>query len=354
MSSRKRVLIILTIISCAFIIVAIGTTFYILHLLFSSPEPTGTYEEIEFEVEQGERLDSIADRLHRQGLLIDPSALKLTTFLRGGSRNIKAGVHKLRKDWSAWKIYEQLQISPKAKYHKLVIPEGLDSFEIAGRIEDSGIGSAEEFLRKIRNPGSIHNVCPEAKSMEGFLFPDTYHVPANSDIDDVLEMMLQRFSSIATEELREEFSSEGLTLFQGIILASMIAREAGNAEEMPLISSVFHNRLRIGMKLDCDPTFIYARKLNGTWDGQVRGEDRELDSEYNTYRGGGLPPGPIGNPGTDALMAAARPAETNYLYFVAKSGNAKDGHYFSSNSAEHNRARELYRKKLREAQNDGR
>jgi len=334
----------------AFVLIAavVSAFFYIRFLLYTPPQPPEQGEEQEFEILKGETLDSIAKRLFQEGLLRDPAALKLAVFFGGGAAGIKAGTHHLRTDQNAWEIYEAIQVSPVARYIRIVLPEGLDSFEIAGRLETAGICSAEEFLAAARSVVQIADIAPGAESLEGYLFPDTYHVPVGASATDVINMMLRRFRVEADNELREKFKEVGLSLNEGVILASLIAKEAGNPDEMPLISSVFHNRLRIGMKLDCDATFIYARKLAGDWDGVVRIADRQFESPYNTYLHGGLPPAPIGNPGSDALFAAASPAESDYLYFVAKGPDTADGHRFSKTMREHLQAVREYQQRLRD------
>lgn len=319
---------------------------YCHQMLYVPVKPVGSGEEVEFRIERGEKLDSIAARLHQAGLLRDPAALKLAAFFGGGGRGVKAGRHRLRTDHNAWQIFELIQQSPLADFVRLVVPEGFDSFEIALRIAEAGICSEEEFLAAVFDDAPIADLAPGAASLEGYLFPDTYHVPVGAGAGEVVRMMLKRFREAADSELRGRLEAAGFSLHEGVILASLIAREAGNAGEMPLISSVFHNRLRVGMKLDCDPTFVYARKLAGDWDGVVLAVDRQIDSPYNTYLIGGLPPGPIGSPGREALIAVADPAESDYLYFVAKGPDTSLGHYFSRTTAEHLRAVAKYRREV--------
>jgi UPF0755 protein len=328
----------------------------ILYLLFVPVQGEGEGAAVKFEVAPGERLDSIAARLHKEGLLHDPLALKLAGFFGGGSERIKAGKHELPRGVSAWDIFHRLQISPKGEFFKVTIPEGADIFQIAEIVGALGLSDPTDFMEIAGDPAPVADLFPEAVSLEGFFYPDTYHLPVGAGSRELVEKMLGRFREVVAEHgLEEEFNAVGLNLLDGVILASLIAKEAGNSEEMPLISSVFHNRMKIGMKLDCDPTFIYARKLVGNWDGKVGSEDTLIDSPYNTYVHGGLPPAPIGNPGLAAFLAAAKPAETEkvLLYFVAKSADPKDGHVFSATPAEHERNRREYFKKRKEARQGG-
>lgn len=345
MARRKRkwpVIVALVIL----VVVPVATGAAILHLLFSPTEMPDEGLETDFEVKQGERLDSIAERLHEEGLILDPLALKLAGFFGGGSKDIKAGKHILRFGVNAWEIYQLLKVSPKSEFIVITIPEGRDIFQIANILEKIGFGNRDDFLKIVHDPTPVKDILPEATSLEGFLYPDTYYLDPDCETADLVDKMLARCREILESEgLEKQFKEHGLELREGIVLASMIAKEAGNKEEMPIISSVFHNRLGIGMKLDCDPTFIYARKLDGSWDGKVRRSDRKFPSPYNTYINGGLPPGPVGNPGLASLRAAANPAvtEEKYLYFVAKNKkNAKEGHYFSATHKEHLRKSEKY------------
>lgn len=320
---------------------------YLRHLLYD-PAPAGN-GTVKFTVEKGEKLDSISRRLHEAGLLVDITSLKVAIFLSGGANKVKAGAHDIPYGRTAWELLDILSESPPREFRVLTIPEGWDMFEIAREVEDVGLGRAEDFLSATRDAGAIRDLAANAVNLEGYLFPDTYHVPVDAEMSEIVAMMLERSRAMLDANLLAEFAAAGLDPDDGVILASLIAKEAGNEEEMPLIASVFHNRLRIGMKLDCDPTFIYASKLAREWDGRIDERDSGRDSLYNTYRYRGLPPGPIGNPGQAALLAAARPAETKYIYFVAKSADRTEGHLFSETYSGHLRNIRIYRAAKREA-----
>ena len=340
---KKSIRTSLFLLGAVFIISAVIAG-YLYYLLYNPvPKIAGT-ATISFEVQRGERLESISHRLHQQGLLSDPAALKLASFLGGGSTNIKAGTHHLETGLNAWQVFEALKKSPLKEHLIITVPEGKDIFDIADILRSSGKFDPDRFLAIARDPSKIQAISPQAETLEGFLFPDTYHVPIDATEADLVEMMLKRSFDYLDEELAAKFEAHGLTLVQGITLASLVAKEAGNVEEMRDLSSVFHNRLKMGMKLDCDPTFIYAAKLEGTWDKKIHQSDIHRDSPYNTYKIKGLPPGPISNPGEAAIMAAAEPSETKYLYFVAKSVNQSEGHYFNESYSEHLRDAARFRK----------
>jgi UPF0755 protein len=194
----------------------------------------------------------------------------------------------------------------------------------------------------------IADLDPQATSLEGYIFPDTYIVPKRATNAEILAEAVARFRRAWTPELRQQAEARRLTLRQVVTLASMIEKEAADDAERPLVASVFHNRLRKGMRLECDPTFIYAAKLNGTWDDNVNNPaHRRLLSPYNTYLFPGLPPGPIASPGEKSLRAALQPAQTEYLYFVLGPGGR---HRFSRTEAEHQVAVAEYRKLQRAQQ----
>ncbi len=326
---------------------SIVSSSYIYYLLFTPPDSESSNKALEFTIEKGERLDSISKRLHQNGLLKDPAALKLASFFRGGSQKIKAGVHRLHFQMTAWEIYATLKLSPQKEFQVLTIPEGWDSFEIAELLSSLDMAEAADFLEIVKTTGPDSPLLPQVNSMEGYLFPDSYYIPLDANATDIIEMMRKRFFEIFDDRLLSQFQANSLSLKEGVTLASLIAKEAGNVEEMPLISSVFHNRLRLGMKLDCDPTFIYASKIAGAWDNKIDVSDKQRDSKYNTYFYKGLPPGAIGNPGINALEAAANPAQTKFLYFVAKGPDRQLGHFFSETFREHQQAVNRYRTAIR-------
>jgi UPF0755 protein len=200
----------------------------------------------------------------------------------------------------------------------------------------------------------IRQFAPEARDLEGYLFPDTYNYSAKTTPQDLVRMMVARFNEIFTPQWRARATELGFSLHQVVTLASIIEEEARVPDERPLVSSVFNNRLKIGMPLGSDPTFIYASILAGDYDGNPnQPRHRRRDSRYNTYLYAGLPPGPIASPGRASIEAALYPAESDYLYFVVSGTEGR--HKFSRSAAEHGQAvKEYYREReLREQQQDG-
>lgn len=225
-------------------------------------------------------------------------------------------------------------------YYELVVPEGKNLFDIGAAVEELGIFKASEFEAAARNPELIRDLDPRAPSLEGYLFPNTYRLGRHTTPE--------RLCRIMTAKFREEWKSLHTTadVHETVTLASLVEKEDKLAEERPKIAAVFLNRLRIGMKLDCDPTTIYAAVLQNRYNGVIHKSDLASDHPYNTYRHPGLPPGPIASPGLAGLRAALNPADIDSLYFVARA-DGSGGHEFSSTIAAHESAVERYRRGLR-------
>jgi UPF0755 protein len=225
------------------------------------------------------------------------------------------------------------------------VREGETMFDIAHNLETAKFMPAGDFLRVANDPSSIKDLAPYAKTLEGFLFPATYQLPRHPVATDLAATMVQKFR----EQWRSIAASDpapagvGRPTLSTVTLASLVERETPKPDERPLVAGVFENRLHKGMPLQCDPTVIYALEQAGKYNGTLTGKDLHYDSPYNTYQHGGLPPGPIGNPGEVALRAALAPAQTDYLYFVA---NTLGGHFFSATLAEHNKNVNRYHRLL--------
>ncbi len=217
----------------------------------------------------------------------------------------------------------------------MTVPEGLTRFETAKIVAEAGYSTEEEFLELVADPKPIRDLFPEAESLEGFLFPETYRFPRTADGRQVLEAMLRNFRR--AYEAAAPDGDPALTPYEAVTLASLIEKESGVSSERPLISAVFHNRLQKGMLLQCDPTIIYGLLLEGRYRGNIYASDLKDPHPYNTYIHKGLPPGPIANPGLESMRAAYAPATSDYIFFVAKPGGG-GGHTFSVTLADHNRA----------------
>ncbi len=224
------------------------------------------------------------------------------------------------------------------------VREGETIFDIGRELEAGKFMTANEFLKAAQNPELIHDMSPNAKTLEGFLYPATYNLPRHPVAIELTAEMVKKFKEewnriAATAPIAPSSGLAG----QVVTLASLVERETPKPDERPLVAGAFENRLSKNMRLQCDPTVIYALEQIGQYKGTLTGEDLHFDSPYNTYEHGGLPPGPIGNPGEISLHAAMSPAKTPFLYFVA---NTQGGHFFAATLAEHNQNVTKYRRLL--------
>lgn len=285
-------------------------------------------------IENGMPVSAIARRLERQGVVASAAAFTRYYKLFHSDRKLKAGEYLFDAPLTMGQVVGKLAAG-KSVLYRVTVKEGLWIGEIAQVLEDGGLFPAAEFRRAAADPSLVRDLDPEAGDLEGYLFPDTYLVGRGMSARRMAALMVSRFRQHFSNAFVWRARDIGFSVRQTVILASLIEKETANREERFLVSSVFHNRLRRNMLLDCDSTIIYALKKEGIWDGDLRWRDLKGDSPYNTRRRRGLPPGPIASPGYAAIEAALYPENSEYLYFVAKDRNS---HHFSSSLAEHNRA----------------
>ncbi len=297
----------------------------------SSSSPPGT---VIVKIPEGASFQEVLDSVASGQVSNRRRTIHLYARLRGLDRSIKAGTYRIRRDASIPELLDILTTGRVVTY-PLTLPEGLTLAGMAPRIAaatGSDSATVAAFLAD-GSPSAAWNV--PGPGLEGYLFPDTYRFAEGVGVETVIATMINEYHRYWTPERRSRLSSIGLTEREAVTLASIIQAEAVYTAEMPTISSVYHNRLRIGMRLQADPTVLYA--LGGHRQRLLYAAiDSVADNPYNTYRHGGLPPGPIGAPGAAALDAALAPADTDYLYFVAVPSGE---HIFSRTLAEHNNAR---------------
>lgn len=279
--------------------------------------------EVEIAVAPGASARSIGEILAAREVIASPTIFTAAARLSGVAGSLRAGRYRFARGISVAEAIETLRRGGLPDDVEVTIPEGWTLRMIAARLEEAGFGRAEDFLER-------------AKGMEGFLFPDTYRFRPDAGLDDIMKAMRGRFDEVCDSSLLADAARRGLDRHRLATLASIVEREARAVDERPVIAGVYHNRLKIGMPLQADPTVVYA--LGRDWQAQVTYADLEVESPYNTYRRPGLPPGPIGAPGADALAAAARPADHPYLFFVARA-DGSGRHDFSKTAAEHARRR---------------
>ncbi len=302
-------------------------------------DPEGA--ERAFQVEMGESTPSVIGRLWQEGLIRNPGAFRTYLSYAGLDTSLQAGNYQLSPAMAPLEMAQTLQ-DATPKEVTFYILSGWRAEEIAAALPTSGMNiSQEAFLTAVhsRYPGYTFSAeLPSPPSVEGFLFAGEYVLGRDLTARQLVKAFVDRFDSQVSPDLRKGFARQKLTLFQAVTLASMVEREAVLDEEMPMIASVFINRLNVGMKLDSDPTVQYAigfnKEQNTWWTNPLKLDDLKIDSPYNTYLNTKLPPGPIANPGLEALQAVAFPARTPYFFFRA----ACDGsgrHLFSKTYDEH-------------------
>ncbi len=286
------------------------------------------------EVERGMSTAQIAALLAKEGVIRAPWQLQVARLLPPRAV-LQAGEYRFHQPASARDVVERMRRGDIYMV-ALQVPEGLHLWELAEVVESAGLVTAKEFLTEAKQPDLIRDLVPEATTLEGYLFPSTYQFRRKVTAREICERL--------TREFRRQWQAVGgkTDVHATVTLASMVEKESGVPEERPLVASVYANRLREGMKLDCDPTVIYAAMLEGRYRGTIYLSDLQRDHPYNTYLRRGLPPGPIASPGAESLRAALQPAESKYLFFVAK-GDGSGAHRFSEDLSAHNRAVQAYR-----------
>jgi UPF0755 protein len=294
-------------------------------------------DKIVIEIPKGLGLKDIALKLEDAGIIRSGKLFILTALIRGDAGKLKAGEYEFQIGDPLNLIIEKL-LKGDVLVRKITIPEGLTIKEIAELLERKDIVSKEAFFEKANSSAFIKELLGVSlPSFEGYLFPDSYLYKKGITPEELIRMMVSRFKEVY-KPLRVNSGMLNLTDHEVVTIASIIEKETGNPSERPLISAVFYNRLRLGMRLESDPTVIYGI---GDFNGSITKKDLRTETKYNTYMVFGLPPGPISNPGKDSLQATLNPANVNYLYFVSKGDGT---HEFSSNYLDHQRGVMRYQK----------
>ncbi|MEO6223844.1 MAG: endolytic transglycosylase MltG [Vicinamibacterales bacterium] len=291
-----------------------------------------TGEEVFVEIPKGAGVAGIASRLAEAGVVSNALIFRIAARLSGEERNLQAGEYRFAETASPGDVVDRLARGDVFA-RSVTFREGLTMWEMADVFAASGIGTAAEFLTEARNTSRIKDLDPQASSLEGYLFPDTYQLPRTTGAKGIVDAMVSGFMRAFDADLRAAATSRGLSAHEAVTIASIVEKETGQPQERNVISAVYQNRLRINMPLQCDPTVIYALQLARRWNGNLTREHLQLNSPYNTYRYPGLPPGPITSPGRASLEAAVRPNDVPYLYFVSRNDGT---HAFASTLAEHN------------------
>ena len=288
-------------------------------------------------IRAGQGLNAIAQLLHQESLIEYPSKYKLIVQLRGEALKLKAGEYLLAASMTPLEILDKI-VRGDVRLYKLTVPEGYNLHQIAALVAQMGLASEDAFYKAATDLTAVRRQNINASTFEGYLFPETYYFPPQSTPAQIITRMAEQFKAVFTAEMQQRAQEMNLSVHQVVTLASIIEKETGAAEERAVISSVFHNRLKRRMRLEADPTVIYGLK---SFDGNLTRKHLNTPTPYNTYVIIGLPPGPIANPGREAIHAALYPVDTRFLFFVSK----KDAtHHFSTDLKSHNRAVRKYQK----------
>jgi UPF0755 protein len=285
------------------------------------------------EIPQGAGPASIARRLVAAGVVRDQATFRFELARSGAGRKLQAGEYRFDRPMTVGEVIGKLSRG-EVYLRPITFREGLTIRQMAELYESKGFGTAAEFTAAAGNGALVHDLDPAARDLEGYLFPDTYALPRKATAEQLVARMVASFEKALTPDIRQRAQARGLGVRALVTLASIVEKETGKSEERPLVAAVYSNRLSIGMGLQCDPTVIYALEKAGRYDGNIRRDDLQVDSPYNTYRYAGLPPGPIAAPGRASLEAAASPADAPYIYFVSRNDGT---HAFATTLAEHNR-----------------
>lgn len=298
----------------------------------------GYDKEVFVDIPPGTSTGSMARILADAGVVRSELNFTVARALSAGA-TLQAGEYRFDRPMTALEVLRKIARGD-IFYHVLRIPEGANMFDVANAIEKLGLMKSAEFLKVARDPAPIRDIAPNAPSLEGYLFPSTYRLTRRTSAQQIAREMTGTFRKVW-----KEVGGANTDVNRYVTLASLVEKETGVPSERDTVASVYHNRLDIGMKLDCDPTVIYAALLENRYRGTIYRSDLENPHPYNTYRNRGLPPGPIANPGRESLRAALNPADTKYLFFVAK-GDGSGAHVFTEDLTAHNAAVRDYRNAL--------
>ena len=286
-------------------------------------------------IQPGQGFNATTEKLFKAGIIKNRLKFKLFAILKGHDKNIQAGEYLLSPSMPPAIILEFL-INGKVNLHKITVVEGYNLHQIADIVARAGFASRTDFYAVATDTSFVHEKGIDAKTFEGYLFPETYYFPKVITSEKIISTMVDRFRSLFTSKWKKRAKELGFSIHQVVTLASIIEKETGAPFERPIISSVFHNRLKKGMRLEADPTVIYGIK---NFNGNLTRKHLTTWSPYNTYKIKGLPIGPIACPGAKAIEAVLYPADTDFIFFVSKRDTT---HKFTTNLKDHNKAIRKY------------
>jgi len=313
-------------------VLIITVSFIIFDVMNYAGEPSGKDDVMKLVVVgKGQRFNATLDSLEKAGVIKNSLKFKLFARIKGYDKKIHAGEYALSSVMPPALILDTM-LRGKVYLHKITVPEGYNMQQVASVISEAGFGTVETFMKIATDPSFVQGKGIHTGTLEGYLYPDTYYFPKDESCENIISAMVEKFQSVFTPEWEKRAKELGFSTHEIIILASIIEKETASQDERRVISSVFHNRLKKGMRLETDPTVIYGIK---NFNGNITRKNILETTPYNTYKITGLPPGPIAGPGYESIKAALYPAETDYLFFVSKNDGS---HIFSADFKEHNRA----------------
>ena len=334
----KKILI----ISSVFLFIGLcSLTVFILNLRSYAQQPAAqTPEKVAIVIPAGQPLKTTTEVLFKNGVITSPFKFNLVARLKGYDKRLKAGEYLLSATMAPIQIMEKL-VKGEVALYKLTVPEGLNIYQIADLVAKAGLAEHTRFIEAATDADLARKNDIHAETFEGYLFPETYYFPKKVKVETIISTMVDRFRKVFNSAWQQRADQLGFSVHQIVTLASIIEKETGAPFERPMISSVFHNRLKKKMRLESDPTVIYGLK---DFDGNLKRVHLEAPTPYNTYKIKGLPVGPIANPGAKSLEAALYPADTKFIYFVSKKNKT---HQFSTNLKDHNQAVRKYQLRRR-------
>ncbi len=299
----------------------------------TTPHRGFTEPEVFVDLPPGTGVAAMAARLTEAGVVADPWTFRIAARLSGAERQLQAGEYRFAEPATPVSVVDRLSRGDVFS-RPVTFREGLTIREMADVFERSGLGTGAAFERAATTSDRAQSFDPDARTLEGYLFPDTYPLARRVDPDALVQLMVAGFLRVFDADARAKAAAQNLSVREAVTLASLVEKETALAAERPLVAAVYRNRLQRNIPLQCDPTVIYALMQAGRWRGNLTRAHLQLDSPYNTYRYPGLPPGPIASPGRASIEAALAPADVPYLYFVSRNDGS---HVFATTLAEHNR-----------------
>lgn len=293
-------------------------------------------DQVFVDIEHGMSSRTIGAVLQRKGVVRSRWAFLAVRVMHPFAK-LQAGEYRFVGDETPWQVFTKIQRG-EIFYEDFTVPEGSNIFEIANLLRQGDTVNSDAFLIAAADASVVRDLDPQAPNLEGYLFPSTYRITHHTTAKQLCRVM--------TDEFRKQWEviagGGSADVHKSVTLASIVEKESALPDERPLVASVYLNRLKLAMPLQCDPTSIYAALLENRYTGVIHRSDLASNNPYNTYTHSGLPPGPIANPGKSALMAVTHPTASNFLYFVAKPGGSAS-HHFSATLAEHDKAVREYR-----------